>query len=73
MSIRTPLREQGFERAKGVEVGVDDFRDRTEDLADEQGGAEGMKDRARDMMGDDDDDDIDDGGIDGDDDEDYDR
>ena len=54
-------------------MGVDDFRDRTEDFADEQGGAAGTKDRARDMMGDDDDDDTDDGDMDGDDDEDYDR
>jgi hypothetical protein len=52
-------------------VGVDDYRDRAEDFPDEQGGAEGMKDRAQDMMGDEDEED--DGGMDGDEDEDDDR
>jgi hypothetical protein len=55
-------------------VGVDDFRDRAEDFADEQGGAEGLKDRAQDTMGDEDEEDTD-SGMDGDEDEDedYDR
>jgi hypothetical protein len=72
----TAVGEQGFEPVKGVKVGVDDFKDRAEDFADEQGGPEGMKDRARDMVGDDDDDDDDgsgDTGMDEDEDEDYDR